>query len=236
MGSILTLQTIGATEATMSSREIAEVVESRHDSVKRTIERLVKSRTISQPPLVDGDKAGNHVVEQVYLVGKRDSYVIVAQMSPAFTGRLVDRWQELEQQVAMALPDFTNPAEAARAWADQVEARQALEVRVTADAPKVAFAEAVRAIDGACHIEKIAKTLKIGRNKLFRRLRSDGILLDNNLPYQKYIDREYFTVIEQQPYKDSKGVTHATFTTMVTGAGQVFLAKRYANIVEGANA
>lgn len=28
----------------------------------------------------------------VYLVGKRDSYVIVARLSPEFTGRLVDRW------------------------------------------------------------------------------------------------------------------------------------------------
>jgi phage antirepressor YoqD-like protein len=233
---MLTLQAIGAAEATMSSREIAEVVESRHDSVKRTIERLVKSRTISQPPLVDGERAGNHVVEQVYLVGKRDSYVIVAQMSPAFTGRLVDRWQELEQRAAVALPDFTNPAEAARAWADQVEARQALEIKVTADAPKVAFAEAVRAIDGTCHIGKIAKALGFGQNRFFKRLRADGILLDNNLPYQKYIDREYFTVIEQQPYTDTKGVTHATFTTMVTGAGQVFLAKRYANIAGAAHA
>ena len=45
--------------------------------------------------------------------GKRDSIVVVAQLSPEFTARLVDRWQELEAQVAKpALPDFSNPAEA----------------------------------------------------------------------------------------------------------------------------
>lgn len=234
MGSMLKLQ-FGAV-LTMTSREIADLVESRHDSVKRTIERLAGARAIAQPPLVDGDKAGNNTVEKVYQVGKRDSYVIVAQLSPQFTARLVDRWQELEQRATTALPDFTNPAEAARAWAAQYEALEALESKVAADAPKVAFAEAVRAIDGACHIEKIAKTLGHGRNKFFKRLRIDGILLENNLPYQKYIDREYFTVVEQQPYTDTKGVTHATFTTMVTGAGQVFLAKRYANIEEGRHA
>lgn len=234
MGSMLKLQSGAA--LTMTSREIADLVESRHDSVKRTIERLAGAQAIARPPLVDGDKAGNNMVEKVYQVGKRDSYVIVAQLSPQFTARLVDRWQELEQSAASALPDFTNPAEAARAWAAQYEALEALESKVAADAPKVAFAEAVRAIDGACHIEKIAKTLGHGRNKFFKRLRADGILLENNLPYQKYIDREYFTVVEQQPYTDSKGVTHATFTTMVTGAGQVFLAKRYANIGEGGNA
>jgi len=234
MGSMLKLQSGAA--LTMTSREIADLVESRHDSVKRTIERLAGAQAIARPPLVDGDKAGNNTVEKVYQVGKRDSYVIVAQLSPQFTARLVDRWQELEQRATIALPDFANPAEAARAWAAQFEAREALEIKVAADAPKVAFAEAVRAIDGACHIEKIAKTLGHGRNKFFKRLRADGILLENNLPYQKYIDREYFTVVEQQPYTDSKGVTHATFTTMVTGAGQVFLAKRYANIGEGGHA
>lgn len=233
MGSMLKLQS--STVLTMTSREIADLVESRHDSVKRTITRLVKAGAISDPPLVEYlDDLGRPAFE--YKIFKRDSYVIVAQLSPQFTARLVDRWQELEQRVVMELPDFTNPAAAARAWADQVEARQALESKVTADAPKVAFAEAVRAIDGACHIGKIAKALGFGQNRFFKRLRADGILLDNNLPYQKYIDRDYFTVVEQQPYTDSKGVTHATFTTMVTGAGQVFLAKRYANIVGGIHA
>ena len=32
--------------------------------------------------------------------GKRDSIVVVAQLSPEFTARLVDRWQQLEQQAA----------------------------------------------------------------------------------------------------------------------------------------
>ena len=80
----------------MSSREIAELVESRHDSVKRTIERLAERGVIVRPPLVDepeSDAVGRRRVTQVYLVGKRDSYVIVAQLSPEFTARLVDRWQ-----------------------------------------------------------------------------------------------------------------------------------------------
>jgi phage regulator Rha-like protein len=88
------------TQQTMTSREIADLVESRHDSVKRTIERLVKDGAINQPPLVDGEMSGNRMVEMVYQVGKRDSYVVVAQLSPAFTARLVDRWQELEARLA----------------------------------------------------------------------------------------------------------------------------------------
>lgn len=58
--------------------------------------------------------------------GKRDSYVVIAQLSPAFTGRIVDRWLQLEAELQQAprLPNFSNPADAARAWADQVDACQ----------------------------------------------------------------------------------------------------------------
>lgn len=114
---------------TMSSQEIARLVESRHDNVKRTIERLADRGVIQLPPL---EEVKNHLGQSVeeYRVGKRDSYVIVAQLSPEFTARLVDRWQELEEQVTsspIVLPDFANPAAAARAWAEQFELRQLAE-------------------------------------------------------------------------------------------------------------
>lgn len=88
-------------QQTMSSREIADLVESRHDSVKRSMETLRDKRVISFTQSVETshEGAGARPVD-VYLVGKRDSYVVVAQLSPEFTARLVDRWQELEQKAA----------------------------------------------------------------------------------------------------------------------------------------
>jgi phage regulator Rha-like protein len=112
---------------TMSSIEIADLVESRHDSVKRSIERLMKLNAISNTPLVDGIKSANGVIQSVYYIGKRDSIIIVAQLCPQFTARLVDRWQQLEaekQSATMMMPNFSNPAEAARAWALQYESAQ----------------------------------------------------------------------------------------------------------------
>ncbi|MCO5147523.1 MAG: Rha family transcriptional regulator [Aquamicrobium sp.] len=94
----------GNAPITMSSREIAELVDSRHDDVKRSIDRLVERGVIVQPPLADEpgtDSLGRPRVTQVYRIGKRDSYVIVAQLSPEFTARLVDRWQELEAGQAL---------------------------------------------------------------------------------------------------------------------------------------
>ncbi len=90
----------GGDAVTMSSQEIAELVGSRHDKVKQSIDRLVERGVISQPPVGDGPKAANGVVVQVYLVSKRDSFVVVAQLCPEFTAALVDRWQALEEQAA----------------------------------------------------------------------------------------------------------------------------------------
>jgi phage regulator Rha-like protein len=46
------LATISATQS-MTSREIADLVESRHDSVKRSIERLMHIGVIASTPPVD---------------------------------------------------------------------------------------------------------------------------------------------------------------------------------------
>jgi phage regulator Rha-like protein len=90
---------------TMSSREIADLVGSRHDKVKQSIVRLAERDVITQPPMGDEsyrDGSGRKVVTSVYHICKRDSYVVVAQLSPEFTARLVDRWQELEDLSAKA--------------------------------------------------------------------------------------------------------------------------------------
>lgn len=99
----------------MTSLEISELVEKRHDNVKRTIESLVNTGVIVQPQIEDEqskDAMGRTRTTQVYIFtgeqGKRDSIIVVAQLCPEFTARLVDRWQELESQVSkklVALPE-----------------------------------------------------------------------------------------------------------------------------------
>lgn len=91
---------------TMSSREIASVTGKRHDNVKRTIEDLAASGLV-HPQSEDEwsrDKLGRARATRIYNVCERDSYVIVAQLSPEFTSKLVDRWQELERSVSAHAP------------------------------------------------------------------------------------------------------------------------------------
>ncbi|EAM4055561.1 Rha family transcriptional regulator [Salmonella enterica subsp. enterica serovar 4,[5],12:i:-] len=90
-------------KATMSSLDIAELVGSRHGNVLRTIRNMMASGVIreTQNEFVERiNNLGKVVKDPVYVFegeqGKRDSIVVVAQLSPEFTARLVDRWRELE--------------------------------------------------------------------------------------------------------------------------------------------
>ncbi|ECK2660070.1 Rha family transcriptional regulator [Salmonella enterica] len=90
-------------KATMSSLDIAELVGSRHGNVLRTIRNMMASGVIreTQNEFVKRiNNLGKVVKDPVYVFegeqGKRDSIVVVAQLSPEFTARLVDRWRELE--------------------------------------------------------------------------------------------------------------------------------------------
>lgn len=89
----------GAKPDFMTSREIADLVDmgERHDNVKRTIDTLAERGVIGRPQFEDRpftDAQGKARTEKVYLVGERDSYVVVARLSPEFTARLVDFWQQ----------------------------------------------------------------------------------------------------------------------------------------------
>ncbi|KRU67646.1 DNA-binding protein, partial [Pseudomonas aeruginosa] len=147
----------------MSSREIAALVESRHDNVKRTIERLGEKGVIRFTPSEETSHAGAGARPvSVYLVDKRDSFVVVAQLSPEFTARLVDRWQELESQLAHGVPAVpTNLADALRLAADQVEKNQALQLVISEQAPKVQALERLSGAAGTMCITDAAKHLKI---------------------------------------------------------------------------
>ena len=75
MNSILSITNPEA--LTMSSREIAELVEKRHDNVKRTVETLVQREVITLPQIEETsfkDSAGKTQRTTAYKIGKRGGY------------------------------------------------------------------------------------------------------------------------------------------------------------------
>src|SRR5574344_2121875 len=64
--------------------------------------------------------------------------------------------------------------------------------------PKADFYDTVASSDSLLSMADVAKVLDkgIGRNRLFKLLRSRGILQGNNVPYQRFVDAGYFKVVE----------------------------------------
>ena len=112
--------------ATMTSREIAELTGKAHTHVLRDIRHLMAE--LGDPLLVhlrevkDARQYTDH-----FVLPKRETLILVSGYSIPMRAKIIDRWQELEAAqapAAPALPNFGNPAEAARAWAAQYEVAQ----------------------------------------------------------------------------------------------------------------
>ena len=137
-----TIITTNNTAITMNSQEIADLVEKRHDNVKRTIETLAEQGVIQLPQV---EEVKNHLGQVVakYVFegeqGKRDTTIIVAQLSPTFLGTVVDRWMELEKQYALAFrPSYMieDPVARAKKWIEEETAKQQVQIQLV-EATKV---------------------------------------------------------------------------------------------------
>lgn len=209
---------------TMSSREIADLVESRHDSVKRTIERLQDKGLIQLTPMVEVKNHLGQVVTEYQLI-KRDTYVVVAQLSPEFTARLVDRWQELENQQMPQIPQTLS--EALRLAADQAEQIERQNLLLEQQRPKVEFVQRYVEVGTTKSLRETAKILRVPERAMIDCLVGDGLLFrqsGNLLPYQKYHAKGLFDV--------KTGTTehgHNYTQTRVTSKGIEYIASRYAS-------
>lgn len=147
------------------------------------------------------------------------------EIARKFKVRLVKAFRTVRDALAKAqnkafaqLPDFTNPAIAARAWADEVEKNQKLIEQAKADAPKVEFSEAVVASDSEMTITATAKVLGIGPRKFFDWLRLNGFLYKQaNQATQDAINRGYM-VVRFHSIQHADGVEQKAYPH-VTGAG-----------------
>ena len=179
---------------TMSSQQIADLVNSRHDSVRRTIERLAEKGVIQLPPLVE---VKNHLGQTVWLfqVCKRDSFVVVAQLSPEFTAALVDRWQELES-AAQEVKPLTH-LETARLLVSSLEQIEQQAQQLAIAAPKVEFVDKYVEATGLKGFRQVAKLLGAKEND-FREFLCDHKIMYRLgaewVPYANHIDAGRFEV------------------------------------------
>lgn len=198
---------------TMSSREIAKLVDSRHSNVCVAIERLMNSGVIGGYAAMQYTHPQNGQTYHYYEVNKRDSYVIVAQLCPEFTARLVDRWQELENGQGLKLPQ-TLP-EALRMAADLAEQKQRLSEELAIAAPKAEFVDRYVTATGSMTFRQVAKLLNAKEPEFRLFLLEHQIMYRLNgtlTPYHQHIEAERFEVKTGTTNASNFAFSQARFT------------------------
>jgi phage antirepressor YoqD-like protein len=113
----------------------------------------------------------------MYAFPKREATLMAMSYSPAISAAVYDRMTALEEVVAsqavQALPNFSNPAEAARAWALEYERSEQLalvveqkEALLIEQAPKVEYVEKYIEDAGSLGIRAASKVLQCNEREL----------------------------------------------------------------------
>lgn len=135
-----------------------------------------------------------------------------------------------EQKIEEALLNPDTLIQLATNLKEEREKRKALEAEKQENKPYVSFAKSVEASVNSVLIRDYAKALSdsegvnVGEKRLYKWLRANKFIMENNMPYQKYVDNGYLEVTSTAIATPS-GVRQR-FTTKITGKGQIALAQK----------
>ena len=227
-----------------SSIVVARSFEKRHDHGIRDIEVYKKDVPNFGEMFHKGTTQDSYGREQKAYFMNRDGFSLLVmgfrgQKALAWKLKFLAAFNAMEEQLKKAtnpeLPDFNNPAVAARAWADQYEAREKAEKELEEAKPKIEFSDAVRCSETCITIGALAKLLNqsgvpMGRNRLLKWMREAGYLLsgkhDYNMPAQQYVNQGLFKIHESTADHGYGYTPVLRLTAYVTGKGQQFFMKK----------
>ena len=200
---------------TMSSLEIAELTGKAHKNVLADIRSMLAELEIDWADYSAqyADSTGRSL--PCFNLDRDLTDTLLAGYSAKMRLVIIRRWKELESRNLVTLPDFTNPAIAARAWADQLEATQAAKDQLALAAPKAAFVDQYVEAGGSMSFRQVAKLLSANERQLRQ------FLLDNHVmyylggvltPYQPHIEAGRFEVKTGTCEHNSHAFSQSRFT------------------------
>lgn len=201
------------------------------DHVDDYDKKMLDSKTQSQFGLELGQRGG-------WIINESGLYSLVLS-SKLPTAKAFKRWvtsevlPSLRKTGGYQMPQ--NFAEALRAFANQVEENEKLQLENSAMKPKALFADAVTTSDDSILIGQLAKLIRqnghdIGQNRLFEWMRENDYLCTNgenyNLPTQKSMDLKIME-IKERTVNNPDGSVRTTRTTKITGKGQIYFVNKF---------
>ena len=220
------LATIGHA-ATMSSREIAELVQSSHDSVLKTVRRLIAEGVVSGTETLYKHPQNGQTYPQ-FVLDFRNTMVVASGYSAELRAKIIDRWQELEALNAPPPPPVFNVpttfAGALRLALEQAELIEQQTTLIAQQAPAVAYVEKFVKADGLIGVREAAKSLGLNQNAFVGMMIEAKLMFRENGHLQAYapdIDAGRFVV---QTGTDSTGKARAS--TKFTAKGLRWVASK----------
>ena len=206
-------------------KEITDLIGVEHNKAMRKVEELANEEgfgTLAKTATVYNGK-GQTI--DTYQFTKKQAIAVGARLNNAMLMKVINRLEELEIKSSFQIPQtYSEALMLAAKQAEQIEQQTAL---IEAQKPKVEFYEAVTGSSDTIDIASVAKVLNIkgfGRNNLFEFLRDKNILMQNNQPFQTFVDRGYFRVIESK-YNKPDGSSHINLKTVVYQKGLDYIRK-----------
>ena len=216
MNMLTQIQTNNSTQqVSMSSLDLVDFInESRKFDVKPVLLRhdhfmakVIQVLGIKDAPKFRGTYQDSlNRTKPCYYFPKREACLMAMSYSYELQAQVFDRMTAMEEALkrpAPQLPDFTNPAEAARAWAEQFEAKQIAEQQIAVLAPKAEALETIADTSNTYCLRHCAKTIGIRESDLIK------LLID-----KKWIYREP----SKTPGRSGKLQPHASYV-----ANKVFI-------------
>ncbi len=151
----------GASTQTMSSIEIAEVCGKQHKNVMRDIKQIFNELKFEPVHFIGTyiDAKGEH--RPCYNLPKRECLILVSGYSTALRAKIIDRWQELEKQVAVPQVDYSTP-QALLGVLNHLQSQIEQKDHVIAElAPKAEALEGLKRSDGLFGLIEAAKMLEV---------------------------------------------------------------------------
>ena len=205
---------------TMTSLEIAELTNKTHSHVLRDIRKMVEELNdpfmdSEQYQVVMNDKGQTSEI----LLDRELTETLITGYSVVIRRAVIKRWKELEEQVAApVLPNFNNPVEAARAWANEVEQKQlvieqvvVLEEQNAVLTPKGQFFDTVAKSNALQSVSEVAKKQGISAQALNKVLRSINIY-DNRYPRKNIFKDKVIQQADGKVVLDKSGRSVSMFT------------------------
>src|SRR5690606_35705071 len=214
MNSITQIQPNNSTQpVTMSSPELVEFINNHRKEVA-TVEKpyieLRHDHFMAKVPKVLGEKVapnflgdyqdGRGRTYPCYYFPKRESCLLAMSYSYELQALVFDRMTAMEEtlkQPVALLPDFADPTAAARAWAEQFEAKQLAQQQVAALAPKAEALDTVTDTGNTYCLRDCAKTIGIRESELIQLLTDKKWIYRDAArklqPHAQYVLNKVFT-------------------------------------------